>query len=84
MWRATNDDGTLTYSFVEALNATYPYFLVRLLGGVVVLAGMFLMALNVWKTYAQGQAVAADQPVLAPDPSQSIAAVAQARAGGQA
>ena len=84
MWRATNDDGTLTYSFVEALNATYPYFLVRLLGGVVVLAGMFLMALNVWKTYRQGQAVAADQPVLAPDPSHSIAAVGQARAGGQA
>jgi hypothetical protein len=24
MWRATNPDGTLTYSFVEALNATYP------------------------------------------------------------
>ena len=84
MWRATNDDGTLTYSFVEALNATYPYFLVRLLGGLVVLAGMFLMALNVWKTYRQGQAVAADQPVLAPDPSQSIAAVGHARAGGQA
>ncbi len=24
MWRATNADGTLTYTFVEALNATYP------------------------------------------------------------
>ena len=45
---------------------------------------MFLMALNVWRTYREGQAVAADQPVLAPDPSQSIAAVAQARAGAQA
>ena len=84
MWRATNDDGTLTYSFVEALNATYPYYLVRLLGGVVVLAGMFLMALNVWRTYREGQAVAADQPVLPPDPTQSIGAVAQARAGAQA
>ena len=84
MWRATNDDGTLTYSFVEALNATYPYYLVRLLGGVVVLAGMFLMALNVWRTYREGQAVPADQPVLPPDPTQSIGAVAQARAGAQA
>jgi heme/copper-type cytochrome/quinol oxidase subunit 1 len=41
MWRATNDDGSLTYSFIEALNATYPYYAVRLLGGTMVLAGMF-------------------------------------------
>jgi hypothetical protein len=27
MWRATNADGTLTYTFVESLNATYPYYL---------------------------------------------------------
>src|SRR5690606_2359021 len=83
MWHSTNDDGTLTYSFVEALNAAYPYYLVRLLGGVVVLAGMFLMALNVWKTYRSANAVAADQPVLPPDPSHSTAPAA-ARAGAQA
>src|SRR6187455_84468 len=29
MWRATNADGTLTYTFVESLNATYPYYLGR-------------------------------------------------------
>jgi cytochrome c oxidase cbb3-type subunit 1 len=52
MWRATNDDGSLTYSFVEALNATYPYYAVRLLGGLMVLSGMGLMAFNVWKTIA--------------------------------
>jgi cytochrome c oxidase cbb3-type subunit I len=50
MWRATNDDGSLTYSFIEALNATYPYYAVRLLGGVMVLGGMFLMAYNAWRT----------------------------------
>ncbi|HEU4591258.1 MAG TPA: cytochrome-c oxidase, cbb3-type subunit I [Steroidobacteraceae bacterium] len=54
MWRATNDDGSLTYSFIEALNATYPYYAVRLLGGVLVLCGMFLMAWNVRKTATQG------------------------------
>ncbi len=59
MWRATNADGTLTYSFVESLNATYPYYLVRLGGGVLVLAGMILMAVNTWKTYQ-----------LAPSPAQ--------------
>ena len=50
MWRAINDDGTLTYTFVESLKASYPYFVVRMLGGAVFLAGMFLMAYNVFKT----------------------------------
>jgi cytochrome c oxidase cbb3-type subunit 1 len=52
MWRATNDDGSLTYSFIEALNATYPYYAVRLTGGLLVLSGMFIMAYNAWKTVA--------------------------------
>jgi cytochrome c oxidase cbb3-type subunit 1 len=50
MWRATNEDGSLTYSFIEALNSTYPYYAVRLLGGLMVLFGMGLMAFNAWKT----------------------------------
>lgn len=29
MWRAVNEDGTLTYSFVEALQASYPFYFVR-------------------------------------------------------
>lgn len=66
MWRATNPDGTLTYSFVEALNATYPYYLGRLAGGVVVLAGMLLMAWNVIRTWQQARDLA-PTPVLAPD-----------------
>jgi len=65
MWRATNDDGTLTYTFVESLTATYPYYAVRLLGGVLVLGGMFLMAWNVWKTVAGGSSTR-DVPVMAP------------------
>jgi cytochrome c oxidase cbb3-type subunit 1 len=50
MWRAVNDDGTLTYSFIESLEATYPYYAVRLLGGVLFLVGMLIMCWNVWKT----------------------------------
>ena len=57
MWRAVNADGTLTYSFAEAVKATYPYHMVRLLGGVIFLAGMLLMAYNVWKTIAGQRAV---------------------------
>ncbi|HEY6924348.1 MAG TPA: cytochrome-c oxidase, cbb3-type subunit I [Steroidobacteraceae bacterium] len=67
MWRATNPDGTLTYTFVEALKATYPYYEVRLVGGLIVLGGMFLLAYNFYKTAQQHRgapAVAAiPQPV---------------------
>ncbi len=52
MWRAVNDDGTLTYSFVESLERMYPYYTVRLLGGLLFLSGMLIMAYNVWKTVA--------------------------------
>ncbi len=52
MWRAVNQDGTLTYTFVESLNATYPYYVVRLAGGTLFLAGTLIMAYNVWKTVA--------------------------------
>ena len=72
MWRATNADGTLTYSFVEALNATYPYYLVRLGGGLLVFVGMLLMAWNTWKTFQAAKSLA-PQPILQPDASQARA-----------
>ncbi len=65
MWRATNADGTLTYSFVESLAVTYPYYLGRLLGGVMVLAGVCLMSWNMWRT-RQSVQVPAAHPVLPP------------------
>jgi cytochrome c oxidase cbb3-type subunit 1 len=65
MWRATNADGTLTYSFIESIKSTYPYYGVRLLGGLLVLGGMFLMAYNVWKT-AAAKTSTADAPVVQP------------------
>tara|TARA_B100001063_G_scaffold246737_1_gene287297 strand:- start:975 stop:2405 length:1431 start_codon:yes stop_codon:yes gene_type:complete len=50
MWRAVNSDGTLTYSFVESLEASYPGYFVRAVGGAIFLAGMFIMAYNTYKT----------------------------------
>jgi cytochrome c oxidase cbb3-type subunit 1 len=50
MWRAFNDDGTLTYTFIETIAATKPYYAIRLLGGLLYLSGMFIMAWNTWKT----------------------------------
>ncbi|MEZ5593720.1 MAG: cytochrome-c oxidase, cbb3-type subunit I [Gammaproteobacteria bacterium] len=56
MWRAVNADGTLTYSFVESLKATFPYYVVRFSGGVLFLIGILIMAYNVYKTIASKQA----------------------------
>ncbi|GGP75474.1 MULTISPECIES: cytochrome-c oxidase, cbb3-type subunit I [Shewanella] len=50
MWRAVNSDGTLTYSFVESLEASYPFYFVRFLGGCFFLTGMLIMAYNVLRT----------------------------------
>jgi len=50
MWRSVNDDGTLTYTFIESLNATYPFYGVRLLGGTLFLVGMLVMVYNSWLT----------------------------------
>jgi cytochrome c oxidase, cbb3-type, subunit I len=50
MWRATNPDGSLMYSFLASLVAVWPYYVVRALGGVLVLAGMVVMAWNLWHT----------------------------------
>ena len=72
MWRATNADGTLTYSFVESLNATYPYYLIRLGGGLLVLLGMLVMAWNTWKTFQVARSVV-PQPILPPDVSEARA-----------
>ena len=62
MWRATNPDGTLTYAFVESVKATYPFYAIRLLGGVLFLSGMLLMAWNMYRTAALGKPFEAPIP----------------------
>ncbi|MFN2426453.1 MAG: cytochrome-c oxidase, cbb3-type subunit I [Candidatus Binatia bacterium] len=68
MWRAFNEDGTLTYTFVEALQATHPYYVVRAFGGLVFLVGMLVMAWNVWRTLATVTVV---EPEALPEPAQA-------------
>ncbi len=62
MWRAVNDDGTLTYSFTETLKAMYPFYTVRLLGGALFLLGMLVMSYNVFKTVSGQRPVEAAIP----------------------
>ncbi len=62
MWRAVNEDGTLTYTFVESVKATFPYYVIRLVGGTLVFSGMLVMLWNVLKTISAGKAVEATIP----------------------
>jgi len=62
MWRAVSDDGTLTYTFVESVKATYPFYAIRLLGGLLYLGGMVLMAWNMAKTIGAARSVNAAIP----------------------
>jgi cytochrome c oxidase cbb3-type subunit 1 len=62
MWRAINNDGTLTYSFVESVQAMHPFYIVRASGGLLFLTGMLIMAYNITKTIAQGKAAVATIP----------------------
>ena len=55
MWRAVNEDGTLTYSFVESVKATFPYYVIRMTGGLMYLSGMLVMAYNVARTLMLAQ-----------------------------
>ena len=62
MWRAVNPDGTLVYSFVESVKASYPFYVIRLGGGLLYLGGMLIMAWNVVLTIKGAQVVAAQIP----------------------
>jgi cytochrome c oxidase cbb3-type subunit I len=62
MWRAVNDDGTLTYSFIESVQAMHPFYIIRFLGGVLFLVGTLVMVYNLLKT------VVGSKPVIAPIP----------------
>ncbi len=81
MWRATEADGTLTYSFVEGVKATYPFYMIRLAGGLFFLSGMAIMAWNAWMTVRGQTEVNPVVPLRNPDardpalvgPAQSVA-----------
>jgi cytochrome c oxidase cbb3-type subunit 1 len=76
MSRALNPDGTLTYAFVEIVKFNYPYYAIRLLGGLLCLAGMVLMAVNLVRTFR----LAAVMPAIVPPPAEATPPAAAAPA----
>ncbi|MGN2241969.1 cytochrome-c oxidase, cbb3-type subunit I [Frateuria sp. GZRR33] len=73
MWRATLPDGSLTYPFIDSLLAIQPAYWTRWFAGLVILAGMVLMAWNLWHTAADARARLIKPipvPIPEPDPHQ--------------
>jgi len=49
-WLSLDAAGEIKYSFVQVMNAVAPYYLIRLIGGLLFLAGAVLMAWNLYMT----------------------------------
>jgi cytochrome c oxidase cbb3-type subunit 1 len=67
MWRAYDEHGFLQYAFVETVAAMHPYYVIRMLGGLLYLSGALIMAWNVYRTVtAKEKEVPATLPVALP------------------
>jgi cytochrome c oxidase cbb3-type subunit 1 len=65
LWLSLDELGEVRYSFVDVMRAMRPYYLLRLLGGALFLAGTVLMALNLKRTFAGARTVVALPPLRA-------------------
>jgi cytochrome c oxidase cbb3-type subunit I len=50
MWREYDAQGFLVYSFAETVAALYPYYIIRMLGGLLFLLGSLIMVYNLVRT----------------------------------
>ncbi len=60
MWREVDANGSLVYSHVESIEATYPYYAIRFIGGLMFLAGACVQVYNVLMTI-KGKSKGAEQ-----------------------
>lgn len=68
MWRAFNEDGTLTYSFIESVEASRGGYIVRVLGGALFFSGMLLMAYNAYRTIRDEKSSESIDNKVSPEP----------------
>jgi cytochrome c oxidase cbb3-type subunit 1 len=62
LWLTLDDLGEVRYSFVEVMRSMAPYYMLRLVGGALFLAGTVLMAVNLRRTFAPATATAVVRP----------------------
>jgi cytochrome c oxidase cbb3-type subunit 1 len=55
MWRAYDEYGSLVYSFIDTVEVLHPYYVIRGVGGLLFLTGVFMWAYNIYKTATAGR-----------------------------
>lgn len=63
LWLSIDELGELQYSFNEILTALAPYYILRLIGGILFFAGALVMAVNLYRTTV-GASLAVARPPL--------------------
>lgn len=57
MWKQFTDDGTLKFQFLETVTHIIPLYVLRSVGGLLYLIGVFIMVYNIVKTVKSGTLV---------------------------
>ncbi len=65
LWMSLDDLGELRFSFTDIMAATAPYYMLRLVAGIIFLTGTVLMAINLFLTIAGHETVRVRPPLAA-------------------
>jgi cytochrome c oxidase cbb3-type subunit I/II len=68
MWKSFGEEGNLKFQFMETVTSILPMYMLRSLGGLLYLTGVFIMIYNIWKTVAKSKLVANEAAEAAPLP----------------
>ncbi len=66
MFKAFTPEGQLQYQFIDIVQTTVPFYIMRAVGGTIFLAGTLLMVYNLIKTANQGTFVESEEAEAAP------------------
>jgi cytochrome c oxidase cbb3-type subunit I/II len=66
MYKAFTPEGQLQYQFIDIVQTTVPFYVMRAVGGTIYLLGVLVMVYNLIKTAKQGSFVSSEQMEAAP------------------
>ena len=66
MWKQFTPEGTLAFQFLETVTHIIPLYIVRSIGGLLYLSGVFIMVFNITKTVRAGSLLAQEAAQAAP------------------
>lgn len=66
LWLSVDEIGELSFSFKDVMASMTPYYLLRLIAGIIFLTGTVLMAINLYRTVAGNRVVSVSVPAVDP------------------